>query len=70
MDPVANPYSPGAGLRPRELAGRDHEIAEFDVIRERAARGLASRSVMLFGLRGVGKTVLLGELADRARADG
>src|SRR5215213_2592710 len=70
MNPVENPYSPGAGLRPRELAGRDHEIAEFDVIRERAARGLASRSVMLFGLRGVGKTVLLGELADRARADG
>ena len=70
MDPAANPYSPGAGLRPRELAGRDREIDVFDVLRERAARGLSSQSVVLTGLRGVGKTVLLNELADRARTDG
>jgi hypothetical protein len=70
MDPVANPYSPGAGLRPRELAGRDREIESWDVLRERAARGLTSRSLMMTGLRGVGKTVLLNELADRSRADG
>jgi hypothetical protein len=70
MDAVSNPYSPGAGLRPRELAGRDREIEAFDVLRERAHRGLTSRSVVLTGLRGVGKTVLLNELADRARSDG
>jgi hypothetical protein len=70
MDPVRNPYSPGAGLRPRELAGRDREIATFDVLMARAASGLTSQSVVLTGLRGVGKTVLLNELADRARKAG
>lgn len=70
MDPVRNPYSPGAGLRPRELAGRDGEIETFGVLMERAASGLTSRSVVLSGLRGVGKTVLLNELADRARTSG
>ena len=70
MDPVANPYSPGAGLRPRELAGRDREIERFDVLRRRAERALTSRSIVMTGLRGVGKTVLLNELADRARREG
>jgi hypothetical protein len=70
MDPVLNPYSPGAGLRPRELAGRDSEILRFDVLRERASGQLTSRSVVMTGLRGVGKTVLLNELANRARRDG
>lgn len=70
MNPVGNPYSPGAGLRPRELAGRDREIETFDVLMARAASGLTSRSVVLTGLRGVGKTVLLNELADRARKTG
>lgn len=70
MDPVLNPYSPGAGLRPRELAGRGREIEDFDVLRARAERGLASRSIVMTGLRGVGKTVLLNALADRARGDG
>ena len=70
MDPVTNPYSPGAGLRPRELAGRDSEIETFGVLMERAASGLTSRSVVLTGLRGVGKTVLLNELADRTRKAG
>ncbi len=70
MDPVSNPYSPGAGLRPRELAGRDREIELFDVLRDRAGRGLTSRSIVMTGLRGVGKTVLLNELAERARSDG
>lgn len=69
MNPAHNPYSPGAGLRPRELAGRDREMATFDVLRERARVGLTSRSVVMTGLRGVGKTVLLNELADRARED-
>jgi len=70
MDPVKNPYSPGAGLSPRELAGRDQEIQEFDVLRQRAVRQLTSRSIILTGLRGVGKTVLLNEFAGRARRGG
>jgi hypothetical protein len=59
MDPVRNPYAPGAGQRPPELAGRDRELAQFDVVLERIARGRPERSMILTGLRGVGKTVLL-----------
>ncbi len=59
MDPVRNPYAPGAGQRPPELAGRDREIAQFEVVLERIARGRPERSMVLTGLRGVGKTVLL-----------
>jgi AAA ATPase-like protein len=70
MNPVSNPYSPGAGLRPRELAGRDAELTAFDVVLERTSVGLASRSQVLYGLRGVGKTVLVNELADHARGAG
>lgn len=67
MDAVDNPYAPGAGLRPPELAGRDADIQEFETILARAASGRASQSMVLTGLRGVGKTVLLNDLADRAR---
>jgi AAA ATPase domain len=56
---VRNPYAPGAGQRPPELAGRDKEIAQFEVVLERVARGRPERSMVLTGLRGVGKTVLL-----------
>jgi hypothetical protein len=56
---VRNPYAPGAGQRPPELAGRDREIAQFEVVLERIARGRPERSMVLTGLRGVGKTVLL-----------
>ena len=59
MDPVRNPYAPGAGQRPPELAGRDREIEQFGVVLERVARGRPERSMVLTGLRGVGKTVLL-----------
>ncbi|GDY30842.1 AAA family ATPase [Gandjariella thermophila] len=62
MDPVRNPFAPGAGQRPPELAGRDREVAAFEVVLERVARGRPERSLVLTGLRGVGKTVLLGEL--------
>src|SRR3954471_4745493 len=62
MDPVRNPYAPGAGQRPPELAGRDAELATFDVLLERVAKGRPERSVVLTGLRGVGKTVLLNAL--------
>jgi hypothetical protein len=59
MDPVRNPYAPGAGQRPPELAGRDREIQQFDVVLERVARARPERSMVLTGLRGVGKTVML-----------
>ena len=70
MDPITNPYSPGAGLRPPELAGRDPEIANFEVLLARAAQGRANQSLILTGLRGVGKKVLLTDLASRARHAG
>ncbi|HEU4540668.1 MAG TPA: ATP-binding protein [Jiangellaceae bacterium] len=66
MDPVRNPYAPGAGQRPPELAGRDRELAQFDVVLERIARGRPERSLVLTGLRGVGKTVLLNALRSQA----
>ena len=66
MDPVRNPYAPGAGQRPPELAGRDAELAAFDVLLERVAHGRPERSVVLTGLRGVGKTVLLNALRSAA----
>jgi hypothetical protein len=66
MDPVRNPFAPGAGQRPPELAGRDKELSAFEVVLERVARGRPERSLVLTGLRGVGKTVLLGELRSMA----
>ncbi|MBK7721975.1 MAG: ATP-binding protein [Austwickia sp.] len=66
MDPIRNPYAPGAGQRPPELAGRDEQLRTFDVVLERVARGRPERSVVLTGLRGVGKTVLLNALRSAA----
>ncbi|WP_341241841.1 ATP-binding protein [uncultured Nocardioides sp.] len=66
MDPVRNPYAPGAGQRPPELAGRDEQLRAFDVVLERVARGRPERSLVLTGLRGVGKTVLLNALRSAA----
>ena len=66
MDPVRNPYAPGAGQRPPELAGRDREIAQFEVVLERVARARPERSMVLTGLRGVGKTVLLNSFRSMA----
>ncbi|MDQ2844249.1 MAG: ATP-binding protein [Acidobacteriota bacterium] len=65
MDPVANPYSPGAGNPPPELAGRDKLREQVRVAIARIRRGNAAKSVLMVGLRGVGKTVLL----DRMRTD-
>jgi hypothetical protein len=70
MDPVRNPYAPGAGQRPPELAGRDSELHAFDVVLERIARGRPERSLVLTGLRGVGKTVLLNQLRSAAIGHG
>ena len=66
MDPIRNPYAPGAGQRPPELAGRDEQLDAFDVVLERIARGRPERSIVLTGLRGVGKTVLLNALRSAA----
>ena len=66
MDPVRNPYAPGAGQRPPELAGRDRELRQFEVTLERVAAGRPERSMILSGLRGVGKTVLLNALRSLA----
>lgn len=65
MDPVSNPYSPGAGTPPPELAGRDALRETVRIAIERARRGLPTKSLLMVGLRGVGKTVLL----DRMRND-
>ncbi|MBB3038234.1 AAA family ATPase [Hoyosella altamirensis] len=70
MDPVRNPYAPGAGQKPPELAGRAKQLAAFDVVLERIARGRPERSVMLTGLRGVGKTVLLNQMRSAAISRG
>ncbi len=61
MDPVRNPYSPGAGTRPHALVGREAELEAFDIAVQRLAIGKSSKSMLLTGLRGVGKTVLLNE---------
>jgi hypothetical protein len=66
VDPIRNPYAPGAGQRPPELAGRDEQLRAFDVVLERVARGRPERSLVLTGLRGVGKTVLLNALRSAA----
>jgi AAA ATPase-like protein len=66
VDPVRNPYAPGAGQRPPELAGRDREVRQFEVVLERVAAGRPERSMVLSGLRGVGKTVLLNALRSLA----
>src|SRR4029078_8671525 len=66
MDPIRNPYAPGAGQRPPELAGRDRELQQFAVTLERVSAGRPERSMVLSGLRGVGKTVLLNALRGQA----
>jgi hypothetical protein len=68
MDAIRNPYSPGAGLRPPLLAGRQQEVDAFDAVLRRGELGRVSQGLMLTGLRGVGKTVLLNELAASAAA--
>ena len=69
-DPVANPYAPGAGTPPPELVGRDHIIAEADIALRRLVVGRPAQHRLLTGLRGVGKTVLLGRLSAVAEAAG
>ena len=66
MDPVRNPFAPGAGSQPPELAGRDAIIADAATALQRAIIGKHGRSQILLGLRGVGKTVLLNKIEELA----
>ena len=70
MNPRTNPYAPGAGTLPPELAGRDEIIEKALIALDRCRHGLASRGLIFVGLRGVGKTVLLTHIANRAEAGG
>ena len=70
MDPRQNPYAPGAGTPPPELAGRDDLIERAAVALDRIRAGKSARSFVLYGLRGVGKTVLLNRIRLDAEARG
>jgi AAA ATPase domain len=70
VDPIKNPFSPGAGSPPPELVGRDPLLAEAKVLLGRVAAGRSEKSLLLTGLRGVGKTVLLNEIERLAAAAG
>lgn len=70
MDPVSNPYSPGAGSPPPELAGRDVLREQVRIAIARLRREKPAKSVLMVGLRGVGKTVLLDQMRKDAEASG
>jgi hypothetical protein len=70
MDPRINPYTPNAGAPPPALVGRDSELTNFEILLERLRRGYAEQSMLITGLRGVGKTVLLGAFEGRAHNAG
>jgi len=70
MDPRKNPYAPGAGTPPPELAGRDDLIERAAIALDRIRAGRAARSLILHGLRGVGKTVLLNRIETEAEVRG
>ncbi len=70
MDPIRNPYAPGAGTPPPELAGRDELRETVRIAIARSRRGRYAKSVLMVGLRGVGKTVLLDRMRDDAEAAG
>ncbi len=70
MDPKNNPFTPGAGFRPPELAGRDSAVADAEVAMAQVKAGRPTQGTIVYGLRGVGKTVLLNIIEERARAEG
>lgn len=67
MDPVLNPYAPGAGRPPAALVGRDKQREAWRVSLDRVAAGRTAQPVVLYGLRGVGKTVLLSRFSKMAQ---
>jgi AAA ATPase domain len=69
IDPIANPYTPNAGSRPPELAGRDAELKQFEILVGRLKRGSSEQSMVVKGLRGVGKTVLLNAFENQAESE-
>ncbi len=70
MDPVKNPYTPNAGSRPPELAGRDEQLEQFRILVSRLKTDKTEQSIIAKGLRGVGKTVLLNAFEDMAESEG
>lgn len=70
MDPRRNPYTPNAGARPPVLVGRDDQLEKFDLLMDRLRLGHTEQSMIITGLRGVGKTVLLGEFRQRGESAG
>ena len=70
MDPIKNPFSPGAGAPPPELVGRDDVLDQARILLGRIKQRRAEKSILLTGLRGVGKTVLLNEMERTAQAAG
>lgn len=70
MDPIKNPYSPGAGTPPPELVGRNPIIEQADILLGRIQAHRPEKSLLFTGLRGVGKTVLLNEIERRAKDKG
>lgn len=70
VDPISNPFAPGAGTPPPELAGRDELREAVRIALERTRLGRPAKSVLMVGLRGVGKTVLLDQMRDDAEASG
>src|SRR6266498_4664367 len=69
MDPLKNPFSPGAGSPPPELAGRKSLLDRAKIVLGRLKIGKSEKSLLLVGLRGVGKTVLLNEIKKLADSD-
>ncbi|MBT5144745.1 MAG: ATP-binding protein [Gemmatimonadetes bacterium] len=67
MDPIKNPYAPGAGTPPPELVGREPILEQARILLGRILAGRSEKSLILTGLRGVGKTVLLNEIERMAR---
>jgi len=70
MDALSNPYTPGAGTKPPALTGRDEQLGHFELLLGRLERGRPERSMLITGLRGVGKTVLLTTFEDMALGRG
>ncbi len=70
MDPITNPFSPGAGSPPPELVGRDPILEQARILLGRIKGKKPEKSMLLTGLRGVGKTVLLNEIERMAKRDG
>ena len=70
MDPVRNPFAPGAGSQPQELAGRDNIVSDATIALRRMRVGKHAQSQMLLGLRGTGKTVLLNTIENAAEDAG